>query len=252
MNIWTRRESLRVLLAGATMAAALSACTETEHMGHDFVDFGLSVRWATCNVGAETPTQRGDFVAWGETSPKELYDWDSYQLCRGSFDRLTHYNSDTCYGETDYLAQLDPNDDAATAQWGGHWRTPAMTEWSALRNRGCWIWTTDYNHSGVSGYMVFVPKADADHGAQTEDPTLLSAHYELKDPHIFLPATGYKYYDQYCDTVSGGFYWTNTLNLHSPSDAYSVDFHSSGAGRDYGRSAGRVVRAVYPKDDKDN
>ena len=101
MNIWTRRENLKVRLAGATMAAALSACTETEHMGHDFVDFGLSVRWATCNIGAETPTQRGDFVAWGETSPKELYDWDSYQLCRGSFDRLTHYNSDTCYGETD-------------------------------------------------------------------------------------------------------------------------------------------------------
>ncbi|MBQ0156683.1 MAG: hypothetical protein KBT22_08950, partial [Bacteroidales bacterium] len=39
--------------------------------GHDYVDLGLSVKWATCNIGASKPEEYGDYFAWGETEPKD-------------------------------------------------------------------------------------------------------------------------------------------------------------------------------------
>ena len=49
------------------------------HKGHEYVDLGLSVKWATCNVGATTPEGSGDYFAWGEVEPKDYYYWDSYK-----------------------------------------------------------------------------------------------------------------------------------------------------------------------------
>ena len=97
--------------------------TNTEN-GHEYVDLGLSVKWATCNVGATKPEEYGDYFAWGETQPKDYYD-----------------NKTT----------LDLSDDAARANWGGSWRMPTKAEQDELRNNCTWTWTTQ---NGVNGYKV--------------------------------------------------------------------------------------------------
>ena len=48
------------------------------YTGHKYVDLGLSVKWATCNVGATKPEEYGDYFAWAEIQPKESYDWETY------------------------------------------------------------------------------------------------------------------------------------------------------------------------------
>ena len=73
------------------------------HNGHDYVDLGLSVKWATCNVGASTPEEYGYYFAWGETEPKTIYDWTTYKWCRGSNATLTKYNTDNDYGIVDKI-----------------------------------------------------------------------------------------------------------------------------------------------------
>ena len=61
--------------------------------GHKYVDLGLSVKWATCNVGADFPEDYGDYFAWGETEPKSTYNWSTYKWIDGDFDSddLTKY-----------------------------------------------------------------------------------------------------------------------------------------------------------------
>ena len=69
--------------------------------GHEYVDLGLSVKWATCNVGASSPEEYGDYFAWGEVEPKEVYDWNTYKWCNGSEYSLTKYCTNSSYGTVD-------------------------------------------------------------------------------------------------------------------------------------------------------
>ena len=69
------------------MAVYLAAgCTKYNggngtYKGHDYIDLGLpsGTMWATCNVGAVSPDQYGDYFAWGETTPKDTYNWSTYK-----------------------------------------------------------------------------------------------------------------------------------------------------------------------------
>ena len=95
----------------------------------EYIDLGLpsGTLWATCNVGATAPEDYGDYFAWGETQPKEYYNWSNYQYCNGDFDQLTKYCTDASCGYngfTDDLTTLLSEDDAATANWGIGWRIP--------------------------------------------------------------------------------------------------------------------------------
>ena len=99
--------------------------------GHNYVDLGLpsGTLWATCNVGATVPESYGDGFAWGETEPKDHYEWDNYKYCNGSLDQLTKYCNNPEYGYngfTDNLTTLQSDDDAATANWGDGWVTPSL------------------------------------------------------------------------------------------------------------------------------
>ena len=89
---------------------------------HEAVDLGLSVKWATCNVGADTPEGYGDYFAWGETSPKSTYNASTYLWCNGSITALTKYNT------VDNKIVLDLADDAAHVIWGDSWRMPTNAE----------------------------------------------------------------------------------------------------------------------------
>ena len=190
---------------------------------HEWVDLGLSVKWATCNVGATKPEEYGDYFAWGEVKPKEYYDWSTYKYCRGSYDSMTKYCNNSSYGNngfTDNKTILDPEDDAATVNWGGAWRMPTKAEQDELREKCKWTWTTQ---NGVNGYKVV----------------------GLNGNSIFLPAAGFMDTSSLYDVGSGGYYLSSSLNTGYPYSAYDVDFISNYVGRtDYGRYGGQSVRPV--------
>ena len=104
---------------------------------HEYVDLGLpsGTLWATCNVGATTPEDMGDYFAWGETAPKQIYDMDNYKWYDSSSDKLTKYCTDDKYGAVDYMTELLPEDDAAYVNWGPSWRMPTLEQQQELIER---------------------------------------------------------------------------------------------------------------------
>ena len=116
--------------------------------GHQWVDLGLSVKWATCNVGASSPSDYGNYYAWGETRTKSEYTVD---------------NSST-YGKSMGDISGDIRYDAARANWGGTWRLPTETEMQELVDKCTWTWTSQGGHNGYrvtgpSGSSIFLPAA---------------------------------------------------------------------------------------------
>lgn len=110
--------------------------------GHEYVDLGLSVKWATCNVGADSPEDYGDYFAWGETKTKSEYTEESstaYEKLLGDIKGDNRY-------------------DAATANWGGNWRMPTGEEFKELKNKCICQWTTQ---NGVKGYKVTGPNGNS-------------------------------------------------------------------------------------------
>ena len=120
----------------------------------EYVDLGLSVKWATCNVGATKPEEYGDYFAWGEVEPKNNYSLSTYKYCNGTNNSMTKYSAknDVNRGEFyDNKIVLGPEDDAATVNWGGEWRMPTKEEQDELRNKCTWEWTI---LNGVQGYAL--------------------------------------------------------------------------------------------------
>ena len=189
--------------------------------GHECVDLGLSVKWATCNVGATKPEEYGTYFAWGAVEPKYDYSWRTYKY--GAYeDQLIKYCTLSSYakdGFTDYKIVLDPEDDAAVVNWGGSWRMPTRAEQDELLD--CtWDWTTQ---NGVNGYKVKGPNGN----------------------FIFLPAAGFMYVSSLRHAGSYGLYWSSSLNAVSPNYAYFVGFSSDDVGEDHGsRNDGLSVRPV--------
>ena len=131
-----------------------------EIAGHYYVDLGLpsGVKWATCNVGASSPEDYGDYFAWGETSPKAEYTWE---------------NSVT-FGEQMSDISGNAKYDAATANWGGSWRMPTNDEMQELVDHCEWEWTevNGVNGSrviGPNGSCIFLPAAGARGGSSLYD-----------------------------------------------------------------------------------
>lgn len=192
--------------------------------GYAYVDLGLSVKWATCNVGASQPEEYGDYFAWGETEPKEVYDWSTYKWCNGSPKTHTKYCTDSYFGTVDNKTTLEMSDDAAHANWGGSWRMPTKAERDELLEQCTWTWTTQ---NGVNGYKVTSKK---------------------NGNSIFLPAAGFRTYSSSLQSAgSRGCYWSSMINSLN-SLAYVLDFNSDivSSGGDSGRSFGNSVRPVCP------
>ena len=109
------------------------------------VDLGLSVKWACCNVGANSPEEYGGYFAWGETEVKNYYEDPSYKWLIDSIGEMIKYN------EADGKTTLDPEDDAAQVLWGDGWRMPTQAELQELMDHCTWTWTIV---NGVKGYKV--------------------------------------------------------------------------------------------------
>lgn len=192
------------------------------------VDLGLSVKWASFNVGASAPEDYGDYFAWGEVEPKEDYSWSTYKWCiNGSSPKLTKYcnASRLGYNEfTDDKTVLDPEDDAAAVNWGDGWRSPTKTEQDELRANCTWEWTT---LNGVYGRKIT---------SKIENYT---------DNWIFLPAAGIWDGTTLYAAGADAFYWSSSLYEGDSSGAYLVYFRSGSRGWDAGdRFIGRSVRPV--------
>jgi hypothetical protein len=196
---------------------------------HEYVDLGLpsGTLWATMNVGATSPEDYGDYFAWGETSPKEEYNWSTYKWCNGSGTKQTKYCTSSSYGTVDNKTVLHLADDAANANWGGAWRMPTKLEQDELRNFSytTWTWTT---LNGVRGYKV---------------------KSKINGNSIFLPAAGSRSNsDSNSSTGSYGFYWSRSLHTIGSNRAYYLYFLSGDVSSDDDlRSEGQSVRPVMKK-----
>ena len=188
------------------------------------VDLGLSVYWGTTNIGASKPEDYGDYYAWGETEPKESYSWSTYKYGTSSSGPFFKYNTSDSYGTVDNKTVLEPEDDVASVKLGGEWRMPTDAEWTELRTKCTWTWTTNYNGTGVKGQIVTATNGNS----------------------IFLPAAGYRRDTKLYDAGSYGYYWSSSLNTDKPSITWYVNFNSDTVRRrDYGyRSYGQSVRPV--------
>ena len=204
----------------------------------DYVDLGLSVKWATCNLGASAPEGYGLYYQWGDTqgygsdtSDGKYFYWKddngnvTYKWCNGSQDTMTKYNTKSSYGHVvDNKTVLDLEDDAAHVALGGKWRMPTDDEWTELIDNCTWTWTTEY---GINGYRVTSKKTG------------------FTDKSIFLPAAGYRHGGNLDDVGSDGDYWSSSLSGYM-FGAYGVIFYSSGVYRNFNyRSFGQPIRPVY-------
>ena len=197
---------------------------------HEWVDLGLpsGTLWATCNVGANSPEEYGDYFAWGETESKNYYGFSTYKWCNGSVKTMTKYCIQTDYGYngfTDGKTELDPEDDAAYVNWGTSWRMPTVDQQQELVDNCTWTWTTQ---NDVNGSLVVGPNGNS----------------------LFLPAASCYAGDRVWSIGRAGDYWSRSLtsdyscSAHElvvySSDSFGISFHTQMLNRDYGLT----VRAV--------
>ena len=193
---------------------------------YEYVDLGLSVKWAKCNVGAEKETDAGLYFAWGETTgytasqvgTDKQFSWSDYKYGNSS-SNLTKYN------QSDGKTVLEPEDDAVSQIMGGDWRMPTKNEFDELLSGTTNEWITNYNGTGVKG-MKFTSKTDT-------------------SKYIFIPAAGYCYSGSVFSVGNYGRVWSSSLYTSYPDSAWSLDFSSGDCGMsDVGRCEGRSVRGV--------
>lgn len=191
----------------------------------EMVDLGLSVKWASSNLGAINTEEYGDRYAWGETEPKDNYSWTNYKFrTSGSSYKTVHfskYNTNSSYGPIDNKTILDPEDDAATVELGSSWRIPTYDEWQELIDNCNAEWTFLNEVKGIK---------------------LTSNIPGFTNRWIFLPA------------LAPTYYWSSTLETEKPYEAKwkcfyggpGVPVYSEG---DLGRFSGFRIRPVCGYDD---
>ena len=208
-----------------------SVLSDNDKTTHEYVDLGLSVKWATCNVGASKPEDNGNLYAWGETEVKEQYTMRTSKWGFMPFS-LKKYNINSEQGTVDNKTTLDLEDDVAHVTWGGNWRMPTREEMDELHDNCTWEWTTI---NGVNGYRVTSKKQG------------------YTNRSIFLPASGYKANGFY-EYGRNGNYWSRSLMTDPYGDgsvtcgtAACIRFNNNQANIGWeDRMAGLSVRPVCP------
>lgn len=231
--------------------------TDTFVSNHPYVDLGLpsGTLWATYNIGATKPEEYGDYFAWGETEPKEVYDWSTYKYVKASgaydLDSITKYNMSSWYGIIDSLSVLLPEDDAATANWGNDWRMPTNDEQMELYENSYMVWTDGYNGTTIRGLIFYKAKSTDDKGEFVGSWQTPSSDYSVSsDAHVFFPAAGYRNGSGVGYEGSIGDYWSSSLLEKRDYDArllyfiYEENVYWDGS---YFRYFGSTVRAVRAK-----
>lgn len=187
---------------------------------HEWVDLGLpsGTLWATCNIGANSPEEYGDYLAWGETTTKNNYSWSTY------FDTDDGGSTFKKYNNNGGLTELQPTDDAATANWGSDWQMPSLAQIQELYSSN--YTTTEWTQvNGVNGRKI-TSKSNGN--------------------SIFLPAAGYRYGTSLYGAGGDGDYWSRSLYAGYSDSAYYLYFSSDNIDwNDYiYRNFGQSVRPV--------
>lgn len=151
------------------------------------VDLGLSIYWASFNLGAESPEEFGDYYAWGETKPKSSYSKDNYSYYDKEKAQYIDIGEDIA--STEY--------DAATVTLGSEWRMPTKAEMQELIDNCEWEWT---QINGINGYKVIS---------------------KINNNSIFLPAAGLQSESYNLYAKENIQYWTSTI--HDEEDAYHIN-----------------------------
>ena len=182
-------------------------------IGRQYVDLELpsGTLWATCNVGANSPEEYGSYFAWGETKPKNVFNWGTYKLCGGSQQTMKKYCVDSMYGTIDNLVSLEAGDDAATTLWGSEWQMPSQEQLQELFNSYFTTWEQT-TQNGVKGMKVTS---------------------RMNGKSIFLPAAGgFCTMDytgaNYTGEGSYGYYWTRSLCQNACYAAGYLIFYQGG------------------------
>ena len=210
--------------------------------GYGYVDLGITsggkkLLFATCNVGASSPEEYGDYFAWGATEPYytsytmdgtsvTITSWKDgksagYSLANAPFYSGSAYTTYTTAGEV-----LAAEHDAARANMGGEWRMPTTEEMQALYDNTTSTWTDNYNNTGIAG-RIFTGKGD------------------YANSSLFLPVAGYFFDGTSCNNGgSYGYYWSSTLD--SSSSGRDLKFNSGNVNPQYSghRYHGFSVRGV--------
>lgn len=232
-QIIAKLEELKAAIGSGGSGGSGGTTPSTE----EYVDLGLSVKWAKRNLGASKPSDYGDYYAWGETEPKTEYTWATYkwmQTGQSDWKHITKYTVDD--GKTEGIwydsdgtfigdgkTTLEAADDAATAKLGSPWRMPTLDEINELLDNCTWTWTTQ---DGKNGYEVKGSNGNT----------------------IFLPAAGYRYGSDLNDAGIRGDYWSSSLDAAYSDDARNLRFYSDEHDwhYNYSRYYGFSVRPVRP------
>ena len=239
----------------------LASCTKS-HNDHQYVDLGLSVLWATCNIGASAPEEYGDYFAWGATEPfyktgyaqenpqqhwkkgKELgytcvnAPYQTVKTTQHILTRWSKYGKDinSVYIDANAIPEevmkeiLDPEDDAAHAIWGGEWRIPTQKEIDELLKYCVWMKT---KQNGIEGLKVRSKVA-----GHTND-------------WIFIPLSGF--YTDYgiAQANDNGYFWSSSVCTFSPGSAECLHLRPHGKiqvlRNRMTRYSGLPIRPVLPK-----
>lgn len=213
----------RTISAGTLFSISLNPST----LSFDIVDLGLSVYWAKSNLSENglcaNPEDYGDYYAWGETAPKDNYNWTTYIWCNGSLNTLTKYCIEDAYGTVDGKTELESSDDVAREHLGASWRIPADMEWTELRENCTWTWG---KLNGIDGQL---------------------ATSKINGCSLFFPAAGRRVNTSFRDVGNFGYYWSSTLDSYSP-NAWNVNLYKGDVFRyNYYRTDGMTIRPVFSK-----
>lgn len=186
------------------------------------VDLGLSVLWATCNLGASNPYEYGGYYQWAGTQDVTdrtiKLDWDNcpYHEGKSYSTGWTKYGGrSTTAGtwsssipEEERIVKtvLDPEDDAAHVILGGNWRMPTIEECLELKEQCTWVWTDNYNETGIKGVIISGNKTGC------------------TDRSIFIPAAGYRSADYVSDDKKEVVIWSSSILIEDASRAQSLEY----------------------------
>ena len=184
--------------------------------GPEYVDLGLSVKWATCNLGASSFEQPGNYYAWGETTG---YTGEQIESEERTFTSIEYDNNES-KPASDFIGTLDAEYDAATVAFGSNWRMPTSDECQELLDNTTQEWVTSYH--GIDGYIIKSNK---------------------NSNTIFLPAAGYAsrglcYMGDYCRYSTSVSTMSNSRTILAQYDRLSMN-------NDCNRSLGIPIRPVY-------
>ncbi|MBO7227291.1 MAG: hypothetical protein J6V33_06890 [Bacteroidales bacterium] len=177
--------------------------------GYAYVDLGLpsGLKWATCNVGATTPEEYGNYYAWGETTTKTEYTEENYTLYEQELGDISG----------------NPTYDVARANWGSTWRMPTKEELEELANNCTWTWITQNGVNGMkvvgsNGNSIFLPASGVINGSLL-DGVGLGGNIWTSTPDFNVTCCSYSYnFHGYTD-INGNY-----------NEDYSIYWGSRGIG----------------------